>query len=242
MKILVISDIHANMTALEAVLQSAGKYEAVWCLGDLVGYGPDPNECIERISSLSNLICIKGNHDAALTGEGNIEYFNDEAGRSIRITRELIKPANLHFLEGLPGIVTTEMVTLTHGSPRHPVWEYIIDSHTALANFEYFSTRLAFVGHTHLPVSFILDENEEKVHRKSLRQDVLIPLRLKMILNPGSVGQPRDYDSRASYAIFDTEAMTWENHRITYDIPAVQERILRLGMPEKHALRLSEGW
>ncbi len=242
MKVLIISDVHANLTALEAVLQSAGVVDAVWCLGDLVGYGPDPNECVERISSLPNVHCIKGNHDAAVTGEGDVEYFNDEAGSAILITRELMTPANIQYLKGLPEVLSMEAATLAHGSLRHPIWEYVIDSDAAQGNFPFFDTPVALVGHTHLPVAFILDDKSGKVHRRTFKPNFIFPITMKTILNPGSVGQPRDYDPRASYAIFNPEAMTWEYHRVDYDFQAVQKRIIKIGLPEKHALRLSEGW
>jgi len=242
MRILVISDVHANLTALEAVLQAAGTFDAVWCLGDLVGYGPDPNECVERISALPNTSCIKGNHDAAVTGEGDVEYFNDEAGSAILITRELMTPANIQYLRELPEVQSMKTATLTHGSLRHPIWEYIIDPQIALENFPYFETQVALVGHTHLPVAFIMDDKNGKIHRRTFKPNFIFPITMKTILNPGSVGQPRDYDPRASYAIFNPEAMTWEYHRVAYDFQEVQKRILKIGLPEKHALRLSEGW
>jgi predicted phosphodiesterase len=242
MKVLIISDVHANLTALEAVLQAAGEVDAVWCLGDLVGYGPDPNECVERISWLPNLLCVKGNHDDAVAGEGDVEFFNDEAGASIMITRKLITPDNLHYLQQLPEVITTDFATLVHGSPRHPIWEYILDSHSAAINFSSFSTTLALVGHTHLPVAFVLDENGEKILRRPVKPGMTFAVKMKSIVNPGSVGQPRDFDPRASYVALDTETMNLENHRVQYDFSAVQERIRKLGMPEKHALRLSEGW
>lgn len=242
MKVLIISDVHANLTALEAVLQAAGTVDAVWCLGDLVGYGPDPNECVERVSSLPNVHCVKGNHDAAVTGEGDVEYFNDEAGSAILITRELMTQANIQYLKGLPEILTLETATLVHGSLRHPIWEYVIDSQAALANFPFFETPIALVGHTHLPMAFIMDDKNGRIHRRTFKPNFIFPITMKTILNPGSVGQPRDYDPRASYAIFNPEAMTWEYHRVAYDFQAVQKRILKVGLPEKHAIRLSEGW
>ncbi len=242
MRVLIISDVHANLTALEAVLNAAGEVDAVWCLGDLVGYGPDPNECVERISWLPNLLCVKGNHDEAVAGEGDVEFFNDEAGTSIMITRKLITPDNLIYLQQLPEILTTDIATLAHGSPRHPIWEYVLDSRAASVNFSSFDTTFALVGHTHLPVAFALNIEEERIIRKPVKPDRPYIIDMKSIINPGSVGQPRDFDPRASFMILDTETLSWENHRVTYDIPAVQERIRRLGMPEKHALRLSEGW
>ena len=129
--ILVLSDIHANLTALEAVFQSAGTVDAVWCLGDVVGYGPDPNECIELLRSQPNLACLMGNHDAAALGQIALETFNREARDSIQWLQSILKPENRDFLKSLPERMTIEQVTLAHGSPRNPVWEYLLDSHSA---------------------------------------------------------------------------------------------------------------
>lgn len=242
MKILVISDIHANLTALEAVLQSAGAVDAVWCLGDLVGYGPDPNECVQRVRSLPHLTCVKGNHDVAVVNAKNIEKFNDEAEKSIHFTREKLSPENLAFLKKLREKVITQTMTLTHGSPRNPVWEYLVEPFVAMMNFAYFSTQLAFVGHSHLPISFTMAEHGEKIIRTIHEGNQELVISGRAILNPGSVGQPRDRDPRASYGIFDPEESLWQIFRVQYDIPAVQKRIIKAGLPEKGANRLAEGW
>ncbi len=242
MKILVISDIHGNYTALETVLASAGKVDAVWCLGDLVGYGPDPNECVERIKSLTRLTCIKGNHDDAVISSRNIDKFNDDAELTVRYTRDTLKPENMKFLQKLREKVFSQTEILAHGSPRHPMWEYLVEPVVAMMNFSYFSTQLAFVGHSHLPISFTMDENGEKVIRTIHEGNSEMKLTGRAILNPGSVGQPRDRDPRASYAIYDPEASTWNIFRVEYDIPAVQKRILAAGLPQKNAQRLEAGW
>jgi predicted phosphodiesterase len=242
MKILVLSDIHANITSLEAILSSVEPYEAVWCLGDLVGYGPDINECIERVKTLPNLVCITGNHDAAVSGNKNISKFNDEARHAILITQEIITPENMTFLKSLREKVLTPAVTLVHGSPRNPVWEYVIDPFTAMHNLSYFETDLCMVGHTHLPVVFSIGVDAERIHRKYLKSGEKIQLTNRTILNPGSAGQPRDHDPRASYAIFDDEEKSWTINRVEYDIHAVQLRIKAAGLPERNSIRLAEGW
>lgn len=242
MHILVISDIHSNITALEAVLESAGQVDAVWCLGDLVGYGPDPDECITRIRDLPNLLCIMGNHDAAVSGLRNIEKFNNEAEQAILVTRSIIKPESVEYLKTLPETIETEAAILAHGSPRNPIWEYVLDTLTARMSLAFIQKDLALVGHTHLPLCFTYDPKSDKMTKKFLRSGEKIRIHNRMILNPGSVGQPRDHDPRASYAIYDPENTTWKLHRVEYDIPAVQKRILAVGMPAKHALRLTEGW
>ena len=156
MRILVLSDIHANITALEAVLQAAGEIDGVWCLGDLVGYGPDPNECIERIKGLANLQCIIGNHDLAALRQIDSENFNPEARSSIVWTRHSLTESSKVFLDSLTERIELNDVTLSHGSPRHPIWEYLLDPITATLSFDFFDTPFCFVGHTHLPVIFAL--------------------------------------------------------------------------------------
>ena len=137
MPILVLSDIHANVTAFEAVLEDAGDVDAVWCLGDLVGYGPDHNECVSLARSLPNLVCIMGNHDAAVTGHIPLDAFNLEAQRSVLWMRETISMDNYQFLTDLQECQIDGDVTLVHGSPRNPVWEYILDAPVARDNFSF---------------------------------------------------------------------------------------------------------
>ena len=242
MRVLVLSDIHANLTALEAVLQDAGEVDSVWCLGDVVGYGPDPNECIERLAGLPNLTCLLGNHDAAALGRINLQAFNVEARASIRWLTNILKPESRSFLEALPERLEVERVTLAHGSPRNPVWEYLLDVYTAAANFDSFTTQLCFVGHTHLPVTYISNADPQLVSWKLLYNGGSVCPPQRAILNPGSVGQPRDHNPLSSYAIYETESSCWQSKRVAYDIAAVQERIRVAGLPARHAQRLSGGW
>lgn len=242
MRILVISDIHANYTALEAVIAANAMVDAVWCLGDLVGYGPDPNECVERVKTLPNLTCLLGNHDAAVCGSLEIDKFNKEAAEAILWTKSHLNPVNLDYLQGLKETRTASNVTLAHGSLRSPVWEYILDPITALMNFKSFETQIALVGHTHLPLCFTCEKDSDEVKRTLLKSGEQIKISQRSILNPGSVGQPRDHDPRASFGILDLEKMTWRIRRIEYKVEEVQKRILASGLPEKHAQRLSEGW
>lgn len=242
MRVLVFSDVHANLTALERALADADEYDAVWCLGDLVGYGPDPNECIERIRHLPNLTCILGNHDAAVLGLIEIEAFNHEARRAIQWTKRELSEANLSFLRKLPERVVIGDVTLVHGSPRQPVWEYLLDSQTARYNFDFFDTSFCFVGHTHLPILFHLNEVEPYPTGGYLPPNQAIQLTPREIVNPGSVGQPRDRDPRAAYAIYDTETHIFEHRRVDYDIPAVQNRMRLIGLSLRHIERLALGW
>ena len=242
MRILVISDIHANLTALEAVLAHAGQVDAVWCLGDLVGYGPDPNECVARVRLLPNLVCILGNHDAAVLRQIDPSAFNPEARQVIYWTQNKLTAVNQDFLGSLPERVQQGQVTLAHGSPRHPVWEYLLDIHIATLSFEHFDTPYCFVGHTHLPVIYHLAPENHSANLSIPQANAQILLNPRAILNPGSVGQPRDRDPKAAYAIYCPEEQTWHLHRIPYDIAAVQYRMQAAGLPERHIARLAGGW
>lgn len=242
MRILVISDIHANLTALDAVLEAAGKFDAAWCLGDLVGYGPDPNECVTRVRQLPGLICIIGNHDAAALQQIEDDVFNPEARTAILWTRKALTETTITYLNSLPETTRNTQVTLSHGSPRHPVWEYLLDVRTATLSFDHFTTPYCFVGHTHLPVVYILEKGSQFARLVIPEVDQTVQLTPRMILNPGSVGQPRDRDPRASFAIYDSEDNTWVLRRVNYDISAVQSRMKRAGLPERHIQRLSVGW
>ncbi|MCS6908483.1 MAG: metallophosphoesterase family protein [Anaerolineales bacterium] len=242
MRILVISDVHANLTALEEVLADAGEVDGVWCLGDLVGYGPDPNECIERIRRLPNLTCVLGNHDAAVLGRLEFEVFNQDARSALQWTQETLSEASWRFLKSLPERVVIGEVTLVHGSPRQPVWEYLLDLQTVHDNFRFFDTPFCFVGHTHLPTIFHRGALDIFPFAGYLPPNQAIQLTPREIVNPGSVGQPRDRDPRAAYALYDTETRVFEHRRVTYDIAAVQERMRKARLPLRHIERLSLGW
>lgn len=243
MRILVMSDIHANYTALEAVLSDAGDVDETWCLGDLVGYGPDPNAVVEEMREIKNLTCLMGNHDVAVIGKMSLETFNGDARRSLIHHEKVLNASNLDFIRSLPSRSKVRGdVTIAHGSPRDPLWEYILNSLTARLNFDHFDTPWCFVGHSHIQSIFVKDEVLDKVTVEQTKPDVTLELHPKLILNPGSVGQPRDRDPRAAYAIYDTEARTWTPRRVMYNIAEVQGRIREAGLPEKHAARLAEGW
>ena len=243
MRILVMSDIHANYTALQAVLADAGSVDETWCLGDMVGYGPDPNACVEEVRDIPMLTCLLGNHDVATLGKIPVQVFNGDARRSLEWHEKVLAPTNADFLRTLPEHPKVRGdVTITHGSPRDPIWEYIINTLSARLNFAYFDTNWCFVGHSHLQCLFQLDEKRDHISMDIPYVGEAMKLKKRAILNPGSVGQPRDRDPRAAYAIFDPEAKTWEARRVEYNIAEVQQRILKAGLPEKHALRLAEGW
>lgn len=240
MRALVISDIHANATALEAVLAHAGAVDAVWCLGDMVGYGPDPNECVARLKEIPNLVCLQGNHDAAAVGHLALEGFNPEARASIEWLCNCLSSDSETFLQELKPRMETSGVTLAHASPRQPVLEYLLDTYSAAENFNYFDTEYCFVGHTHIPVVFSLSEKAVNLQMPVANTQMILAARC--IANPGSVGQPRDRDPRAAFAIFDTNTRVWDFQRVEYDVAAVQARMQAAGLPERHIQRLAGGW
>jgi len=242
MKKLVISDIHSNLEALQRVVEDAGDFDAVWCLGDLVGYGPDPNGCIDFLRSLSNFYCVLGNHDAAILGDMDVRLFNQEARSSISWQRIHISIENLSFLKNLPEKLIFSNCLLVHGSPRYPIWEYILDPFIARANFDHFSEDFCFVGHSHQGLICRWDSLNEKMDWNFQVNGYGYQMNPRMILNPGSVGQPRDNDPRASYGIFDDKTMSWNVKRVEYPIHITQQKINDLHLPEKNAQRLAGGW
>jgi predicted phosphodiesterase len=243
MRILVISDIHANQAALAAVLADAGSFDSAWCLGDLVGYGPDPNECIERLRELPHF-SLAGNHDWAALGKLDVTSFNSDARLASIWTQGELTEASRDYLEALPTHTEKEPFTLAHASPRQPVWEYVLDPLIAQRNFAYFETPYCLVGHTHIPVVFCQPDDRAmgcKTEVPPFDDPISLVKAGRMILNPGSVGQPRDGNPAASYAILDTEAMTWEHRRAPYAFQITQERMRARGLPSRLIERLEHG-
>ncbi len=242
MRALVISDIHANLPALETVLQEAGKVNAVWCLGDVVGYGPHPNECLDLLREQPNLTCLLGNHDAAAIGKMSVVTFNHEARIAVEWTQSVLTNENIEFLKERPQLATIDQVTLAHGSPRQPIFEYILDIQAATDNFDYFDTDYCFIGHSHLPLMFQKNSRDYRCKLSVPSANKTSHLKPRTIINPGSLGQPRDRDARASFAIFDTGALTWEYCRVPYDFKITQESMRQCQLPERHIARLAGGW
>jgi predicted phosphodiesterase len=242
MRVLLISDIHANLLALEAVLTSAHSFDAVWCLGDVVGYGPSPNECIERLREL-NALCLAGNHDWACLGKLDTHEFNPDARRAIAWTQDVLKKWNRDWLEGKPEnkLLADYDTLIVHGSPRHPIWEYILSTSTAAENMSYFTTSVCLFGHTHVPVIYRKDSDDGIVLSQKMVEAEPVPLREKMLLNPGSVGQPRDRDPRAAYALVELESRTLTHHRVEYNIAGTQEAMIKAKLPRRLAERLNYG-
>ncbi len=242
MKYLIIADIHSNLEAFEAVLEDAqnhGGFGHTWCLGDVVGYGPDPVACIKLLKQLDP-VCVCGNHDSAAVGKIDVGDFSSEAARANRWTAGQLSAEDREFLSGLPDLLVEHDFTIVHGSPRQPVWEYISHSFTAADNFRYFATRFCLVGHTHVP--FLFEHDGAEVSGSVLRDgDALVMEDNRLIINPGSVGQPRDRDPRASYAIFDADEMMLRNYRVTYDVTATQEKMENSDLPDFLVSRIAWG-
>ena len=239
MRVLVISDIHSNLVALEAVLADAGPVDAVWHLGDVVGYGPDPDRVVARLAEL-DAIGVRGNHDAAALGGPEIEWFNPDARRAAEWTRDAMSEATRDWLAALPLRREIGPVSLVHGSPRDPLREYIVSLGVVRANLDALTPPLGLHGHTHVPVAFIDDGPDIRVVEPRDGAGLVLDER-PTLLNPGSVGQPRDGDPRASYLVLDTEAnvATWQ--RVRYDVAAVQAAIRAAGLPPRLADRLAFG-
>ena len=242
MRALIMSDIHANLEALDAVLADVsgrGGFDAAWCLGDIVGYGPDPSACIRRLRELE-LAAVAGNHDYAASGLIDAADFNGAAFAAIRWTAEQLDADEKAFLAELPTVVAADQFTLVHGSLRAPIVEYLLHPSQAVATFGLLTTQFCAVGHSHYP--FICRENGEMPIFLPLEEGGGIPLGAgRSIVNPGSAGQPRDRDPRASYAVYDSDAGVIEHYRVEYDIPATQEKMRSAGLPQYLIDRLDLG-
>jgi diadenosine tetraphosphatase ApaH/serine/threonine PP2A family protein phosphatase len=239
MRIAVVSDVHSNLIALEAVLAHAGMVDAVWHLGDIVGYGPDPDGVVERLADVGAL-GVRGNHDAAAVGGREIDAFNPEARAAMEWTRRRISPATVAWLGALPERREEGDVTLVHGSPRDPTWEYVTNERVARANLAILETRHGLHGHTHIPIAW-LGVGDRVFGDAAGDGDTITFGSRRAFLNPGSVGQPRDGDARASYLIFDPDGGTATWHRVGYDIDAVARAMRTAGMPTRLAERLYHG-
>jgi diadenosine tetraphosphatase ApaH/serine/threonine PP2A family protein phosphatase len=239
MRVAVLSDIHANLVALDAVLATVGTVDAIWHLGDVVGYGPEPDGVVERLAGLG-AIGVAGNHDLAAIGGDQIAWFNPDARAAMEWTRDRISAATRRWLDELPGRHRIAEFSLVHGSERDPVWEYVTSVPIARANLALLGTRYGLHGHTHLPMAWA--ERDGRVEAIAPRPGSTFHLTDdRVLLNPGSVGQPRDGDPRAGYLVIDVDAglCTWQ--RVAYDIRPVQKAMLEAGLPRRLADRLGFG-
>jgi diadenosine tetraphosphatase ApaH/serine/threonine PP2A family protein phosphatase len=243
MRYAVLADIHSNLAAFEAVLQDIkkrGDVEEIWCLGDIVGYGPHPRECIELLRQHRH-VCIAGNHDWATIGKADISYFNPDAATACLWTAERLAAADIEYLQRLPLSVHRDDFTLVHGSPREPIWEYILSINTARINFGKFETRFCLIGHSHIPLVFEHDERGGEYFISELPPELPLKEGKRLIINPGGVGQPRDGDPRASYVIYDSQRGVLYHYRVDYDISLTQQKMMEEKLPPRLATRLSYG-
>lgn len=240
MRIAVISDVHSNLHALDAVLADAGAVDEIWHLGDIVGYGPDPDAVVDRLAT-RGAIGVRGNHDAAACGGDEIDWFNPDARAAMEWTRRAMSATTLAWLRALPERREAQDFTLVHGSPLDPTWEYVTTTGAARENLAAISTTHGLNGHTHVPIAFGLDGErmtaDEPVPSPGMHLDGR-----RLLLNPGSVGQPRDGDPRASYLVLDLAERRASWGRVVYDIDAVRGRMRSLGLPGRLSERLRYGY
>jgi predicted phosphodiesterase len=241
MRVAVVSDIHGNIHALEAVLQAlAGEQvDELWCLGDLVGYGPRPNECCAAVAARA-AVCLAGNHDLlALGGAVLDDDFNPDAAAAGRWTRSVLDEQSRSYLGGLPSRRDVQGAQLFHGSPRDPVWDYVLSLEGMADALAATSAPLVLVGHSHVP--FACSAARELAFGPELAGAEVALAGLRWLLNPGSVGQPRDGDPRASYLLLDLAAERAWFRRVGYDVERTQREIVEEGLPASLAARLASG-
>ena len=240
MKYAILGDVHANLEALEAVLEDAEKRGATRyaCTGDLVGYNADPQACLKRLRALPCDL-VQGNHDYYAAGKEPMERFTPMAQQSIFWTRKHLSFLDRKFLRELPLVKEIDNFTLVHSSLNEPAnWNYVINSQTAEASLRNQFSDLCFIGHSHRPTAFVTDGVSLE---SGLYNTLILRYGFKYLVNVGSVGQPRDRNPLAAYALYDSEAQTVTLHRVTYDITTTQNKIRSAGLPFRNALRLSYG-
>jgi diadenosine tetraphosphatase ApaH/serine/threonine PP2A family protein phosphatase len=236
LKVAIFSDIHANWQALEAVLDDCPLVEETLCLGDVVGYGGDPKRCVDEVMKRGWLTLV-GNHDRACTDPEILEWFNDDAATVVRWTVDVLGDERLSWLRGLPDSHVEHEVLLVHASPRDHIYEYVLDTAVASANLDLINGGVCFHGHTHVPGIFGQADgqvtHEYRVDTFQLEGPALV--------NPGSIGQPRDGIALASYGLWDVDNEAFEFRRVPYDIKGAQKAIRKARLPERFALRLETG-
>lgn len=250
MRVAVLTDIHANLPAFEAVLEAVREagVEQTWCLGDLVGYGAQPDECVD-LARRSCDACLVGNHDLAVIDRISIGSFSPAAAEAVRWTRGRISGETAGYLGELPSQATLEDVGLFHASPRDPVWEYVLSTEQAAECLEMQSSRICLIGHSHIALFFqeVVPESDRpsfrlEAHGAQAPEGIELEMREgRWLLNPGSVGQPRDSDPRAAWLELDTSAATARYRRVEYDVDRAARAILDAALPEHLANRLYVG-
>ena len=247
MRALIVSDIHGNLAALQSVIADAqlrGGFDVIWCLGDTVGYGPEPGACLALLCQYP-LVAVAGNHDRAALNLQEAADFNNAAATAARWTAGQLSPEDRAMLDSLPLVAVVEPFTLVHGSLRAPLREYLLSPEAAAQTFARLDTPYCLVGHSHLP--FLCVEDRQGPEFIAFTENEVFSLdRRRRIVNPGSVGQPRDYNPRPSYAIYAGEdgsgrPATVECHRVDYDVADTQEKMRRAGLPQPLIDRLNYG-
>jgi len=237
MRIAVISDIHGNLEALNAVIEYLQNREItnIYCLGDIVGYGPNPNECVQTVAKHAKTTVI-GNHDHAVLGLTSTEYFNDFAKISTFWTSNALNQENREFLSGLNFTHTIDDILLVHATPSDPpMWHYILSEMDARHEFDHFEQKICFIGHSHFPIVFSQEGFSRRMKQKLNGQD-------KYIINVGSVGQPRDGNPKACFCVYDQEMQEIEYVRLAYDVYSTRTKIIQAGLPVFLAERLTKGY
>ena len=243
MRVLIVSDVHANLVALEAVLRGAGAVDGVWSLGDSVGYGPQPSECLARLRELDALM-VAGNHERAATGAIGTEDFNPDAAAAAQWTKTRLDKGEREFLDTLSEVIVQDDFTLVHGTLREPIWEYLYSHDAALGHLALQQTPFCLVGHTHVPAIVIEDDQLPRgceIYRLSADETVRLRDDQRVVINPGSVGQPRDGDPRAAYGLYDSEEALITLHRVEYQVAKTQMLMEDAGLPRWLIERLAEG-
>jgi diadenosine tetraphosphatase ApaH/serine/threonine PP2A family protein phosphatase len=238
-RVAVISDVHGNRHALDAVLAAIADAnpEELWCLGDLVGYGPHPNECCRTVAARADL-CLAGNHDLVVLGTLDLGDFAGDAAAAAAWTREILAADAREFLAGLESEARRDGVALFHGSARDPVWEYVLSEEAAWWTFQATEEPLVLVGHSHVPLAISFDGEELAGGLAEDGAEVELKAR-RWLLNPGSVGQPREGDPRAHFLLVDGSLATFR--RVDYDVEGTQAEMREAGLPETLAARLGAG-
>ncbi|HEY7933655.1 MAG TPA: metallophosphoesterase family protein [Solirubrobacteraceae bacterium] len=242
MKVAIISDIHANRHAFEAVLEAVAASEAdeVWCLGDLVGYGADPDACVE-LARAHTAVCLAGNHDMAVTGELSIDEFSRGASVAAQWTQQVISADNLAFLKALQPQGQEGEIGLYHASPRDPVWEYVLSALLAELCMDFQAQRICLIGHSHVALSFVRMEGDLTTGEPQRAGCELDLTSGEWLLNPGSVGQPRDGDKRAAWMLLDLDRLSASFKRTEYDVAGAAAAIRAARLPDSLAERLEYG-
>lgn len=243
----IIADIHSNLEALQAVLEAIGKVDSYLCLGDIVGYGADPNACMEIVRGLPGLHVVAGNHDLAVASRYDISYFNPWAAAAVVWTRQALVPEHLVYLKALATREVFEAITLAHGALPDPM-EYVLSAADAAVTLRHTTRPLTVIGHTHLAEYYRLSEGERRPRHVAMGRGGVVRLRPedarpgdRWLVNCGSVGQPRDGSPLAACGVYDTQTAQIEIKRVQYDIAAAQRKIIAAGLPEVLASRLEVG-